>query len=106
MIPEADASLSHRLDEDRLSLLPRETIATDAFTLLSTLRNHRGEELVAATAVLFAAVAERYGKSPHDLYQMGVKVLGLNEPFHDKTNQQIEAMRDYALLRINTRPAI
>lgn len=106
MIPEADASLSHRLDGDKLSMLSRDRIATDAFALLSTLRNHKGEELVAATSVLFAAVAERFGRSPQDLYLFGAKVLGLNEPFHDKANQQVEAMRDYALLRINQKPAI
>ena len=106
MIPEANASLSHRIDGDTLSLLPRDTIAADTLLLLDALRNHKGERLVAATAVLFATVAERFDRSPQDLYLMGQKMLGTSEPFHDKGNQRMETLRDYATLKVNRVPAI
>ncbi|CAE7866145.1 unnamed protein product, partial [Symbiodinium necroappetens] len=88
-------SLSTRLDQDFLNLIPRDVIAAHTQRLLDPLRNERGEHLVAATAVLFATMVERYGGSPEGLYEFGKKVLHHQEDFHKKGNDQLEALRDF-----------
>lgn len=99
-------SLSTRLDQDFLNLIPRDVIASHSQRLIDPLRNERGEHLVAATAVLFAIMVERYGGSPEGLYEFGKRVLHHDEQFHKKGNDQLEALRDFAALRISTNPAI
>lgn len=98
-------SLSSRLDQDRLALLPRDTIAVDTHAVLDRLAHLRPENQVAAVATLFAAICERYSGSPQDLHHFGRRILGADEPFHHKGNVQIEALRDFAHLKINSSPA-
>ena len=99
-------SLSNRLDHDFLTSIPRDVIAKDVQALLDPLGNSRGENILAATAVLFAVMVERYGGSPEGLFQFGKRVLFHDEAFHKKGNDQLEAIRDFAALRVSANPAI
>lgn len=99
-------SLASRLDYDALTSLPRDQIASDAQLLLDPLKGMRGERLVAAGAVAFAVLVERYAGSPEGLYEYGKRVLHQQEQFHKKGNDQLEALRDFAALRISNNPAI
>ena len=98
--------MSNRLDQDFLNLLPRDTIARDTSNLLEPLKNERGERLVAAAAVLFAIMVERYSGSPEGLYEFGKKVLRHDNAFHKKGNDEMESLRDFVSLRANRNPAI
>lgn len=99
-------TLSTRIDQDKLSLISRDQVAYDAHLMLDSLRNLKGERQVAAIATLFAVVIERYSGSPQDLYSFGRKILGADEPFHDKANVQLEALRDFAALNMHSSPRI
>ena len=93
-------SLSTRIDRDALNSLKRDKIAPLTSAILDPIASHSGEELLAASATLFAVMVERYGGSPQDLYEYGRRVLGADEPFHKKGNDQLEALRDFAALRV------
>jgi len=97
---------SRRVDRDALNMLPRDTVATDASRLIDPLKNEKGERLLAATAVAFAIMCERTSMSPQDMWLYGRRVLGADEPFHRQGNTQVEALRDFAGLRINSNPII
>lgn len=98
-------TLSTRLDQDALSLMSRDTVAFDVHGVLDRLSHLRPENQVAAVATLFAAVCERYSGSPQDLHQFGRRVLGADQPFHQKANVQMEALRDFAALKLANDPA-
>lgn len=93
-------SLATRLDVDTLTSLPRDRVASLTQAILDPIQAHKGEELLASSAVLFAIMVERYGGSPQGLYDYGVRILGADEPFHKKGNDQLEALRDFAALRV------
>lgn len=93
-------SLSTRLDVDTLTSLPRDRVAGLTQAILDPIQANRGEEILAASAVLFAIMVERYGGSPQGLYDYGRRILGTDEPFHKKGNDQLEALRDFAALRV------
>lgn len=99
-------SHTSRIDHDIFNMLPRDTIARDASNMLDPLKNHKGERMVAATAVLFALMAERYRGSPEALFEYGKRLLRQPEDFHKKANDEMEALRDFALLRISETPSI
>jgi hypothetical protein len=99
-------TLSSRIDTDVLALMSRDTVAFDAHQLFDALRNHKGEQIVAAVAVAFAVVAERYGGTPEGLHDYGRRILFAENAFHDKANVQLEALRDYASLRMNSNPKV
>lgn len=99
-------TLSTRIDQDFLYSLPRDQIIRDASSLLEPLKNERGEQLVAATAVLFAIMAERYSGSAEGLYEFGKRVLRTREAHHTKGYDETEALRDFAALRISQNPTI
>ena len=92
--------LSTRIDQDRLNLLKRDRIAALTQAVLDPISSHPGEELLAASATLFAVMCERYSASPQDLHEYGRRVLGADEPFHKQGNDQLEALRDFAALRV------
>lgn len=99
-------TLSTRIDQDFLASIPRDRIAFDTQRLLDPMRNDRGENILAAGAVAFAVLVERYGGSPEGLYEYGKRVLHHQEQFHKKGNDQLEALRDFAALRISRNPTI
>jgi hypothetical protein len=99
-------SLSTRIDRDVLNSLPRDRIAGMTQAILDPISSEKGEELLAASATLFAVMVERYESSPQDLYLYGKRVLGAEEDFHKKGNDQLEALRDFAALRVRGEPII
>lgn len=101
---QTHTNLDRRIDNDRLSMAPREVTAADVFEMLDALRNESGERILAASALLFAAVAERYAKSPEELYHQGRKMLTHQDTHHRNSTALIEALRDYCGLQINTNP--
>lgn len=105
-IKEAPGDLSHRLDEDILFSIPRGRAAQFAMDMVHPVQGERGESILAGVAVLFATMATRYNRSPQDLYQYGMRILEANEPFKKLPNAQVEALKDFAKLKVNRRPAI
>jgi len=99
-------SLSTRLDHDHLTSIPRDVIARDASLLLDPLKDLSGERQMAAIAVDFYIATERYGGNPQALYEMGRRVVQDQEQFHKKGNDQLEALRDFAALRMRPNPII
>lgn len=92
--------LSTRIDRDRLHMVSRDDAATVAHALLNGARNDRGEHLSAGTAVLFAVMVERTQMDPQELYRLGRRILHEPSPHHRKGNAQLEALRDFAGLRV------
>lgn len=101
---QAHGTLSRRIDDDRLNMLPREIAAGDVFEMLDGIRNAPGERVLGAAALLFAAVAQRYAKSPEELYHLGRNMLTHQDKHHRNSTAQIEALQDYCGLVINTNP--
>ncbi len=101
---QTHGNLSRRINGDRLNMAHRETTAADVFEMLDGIRNAPGERVLAATALLFAAVSERYAKSPEELHTLGRKMLTHRDKHHRNSTAQIEALRDYCGLTLNTNP--
>jgi hypothetical protein len=101
---QSHTNLARRIDDDRLNMIQREIVASDVFEMLDGVRNESGERLLAAASLLFAAVAERYSKSPEELYHKGRKMLTHKDKHHRNSTAQIEALQDYCGLQINTNP--
>jgi hypothetical protein len=70
-----------------------------AHTALYTMQDERPEEIVVGAAMLFAALAQRTGLDPEEMYRQGIRMLR-PEPGDQRTNEQLEALRDFAGLRI------
>lgn len=99
-------TLSSRIDTTQLHMVSRDRVASLAHALLDGGNHAPGPELAAGVAVLFAVMAERTGLDPEDFYHLGRKILTAPSPHHFKPNVQMEALRDFAGLRVNTQPAI
>lgn len=83
-------------------MVSRDRVASVAHALLHGGQSEKPELVVAATAVLFAVMVERASMSAEDLYWLGRRILDAPSPHHFKPNVQMEALRDFAGLRINT----
>jgi hypothetical protein len=99
-------TLSSRVDATQLHMVSRADAATVAHELLHGGSHHKPELLAAGGAVLFAVIAERSGMDPHDLFLLGNRILHASEPHHFKQNVQMEALRDFAGLRLRNNPII
>lgn len=99
-------TLSSRLDATQLQMVSRDRVAPVAHALLHGANHERPAELAAGVAVLFAAMAERVGMDPQDLFLLGRRILFAADRHHDKPNIQLEALRDFAGLRVRDRPVI
>lgn len=99
-------SLSTRIDRDKFHMIPRDQVAHVAHGLLHGGHNETGEMIAAATAVLFAAIAERTQMDPEELFRVGRKILHSPEAHHRKGNVHLEALRDFAGLRIRNDPIV
>lgn len=86
-------------------MTPRDDAASAAFQALDGLQRFTPEEQLAGAALLFSALRTRCGLDPFDLSQLGDRLLA-PEAFHDKANWQLEALRDYAGLRIAGDPNV
>lgn len=99
-------TLSSRLDPTQLRMVSRDRVASVVHALLHGANHERPPELTAGVAVLFAAVAERSAMDPEELYRLGRRILHAHDPHHDKPNIQLEALRDFAGLRVRNEPII
>lgn len=100
------ATLAHRLDRAALFCASRDDAAYAAHAMLDPVNDRKPVEMVAATALLFATVSERVGMDPEELYSLGRRMLHHHDPHHDKANVQLEALRDFAGLRVRNEPVI
>ena len=98
--------LSSRLDRDVLFMVPRDDAAVVAHELLHGANHQKAELLTAGVAVLFATMAERTGMDPQELFIFGRRILHEPTPHHVKGNVQMEALRDFAGLRVRNSPII
>lgn len=98
--------LSARLDATQLHMVSRDRVANVVHALLHGANHERPAELTAGAAVLFAAMAERNAIDPEELFRLGRRILFAHDPHHDKPNIQLEALRDFAGLRVRDRPVI
>lgn len=99
-------TLSSRLDTTQLQMVSRDRVAAVAHALLHGANHERPPELTAGAAVLFAAMAERVGMDPEELYHLGRRILFAADRHHDKPNVQMEALRDFAGLRVRNEPIV
>ena len=88
-------ALTVRFDKDRLHLVPRNEAAKAAFAMLDKVQDEMPELAIAATALVFATLCQRLRLDPHDIHQLGMKMLR-HDPHNDKANAQIEGMQDLA----------
>lgn len=96
-------TLSTRIDPLVLNSLGRHKIAHLTHAALNPIQNHRPEEQILATSVLFAVMVERFGGDPEELYLKGRKVLFASGDGDLKTDASLESLRDYAALRVKGR---
>jgi len=96
--------LSSRIDRDKLMMMNRDTAAAAAFTLLDPILQMKPEEQLAAVAVAFAAVAERSQMDAAELHAFGLKVLTAPRPHHRNGNALVDALQDYAKLKVRNDP--
>jgi hypothetical protein len=87
------------LDRTRLDTLKRDNVLPIAGRTLHVIQNERPEEMVAATAILFALVCNRVGLSPEEMHHKGMRMMR-DQQHHDKTNKLLQSLRDFAGLRI------
>ncbi|MCC5780562.1 hypothetical protein H7H48_15985 [Nitratireductor sp. B36] len=92
--------LSTRIDRTQLHMVSRDRVAHVAHALLNGANHEKGELLAAGTAVLFAVMSERTGMNAEELYRLGHRILHADTPHHVKSNVQMEALRDFAGLRV------
>lgn len=98
--------LSSRIDRDKLFMMPRDQVAHIAHALLNGGKEQSGEMLAVSTAVLFAVISERTQMDPEELFRVGRKVLFDPQPHHTKGSVHLEALRDFAGLRIRNQPIV
>lgn len=98
--------LSSRIDRTQLHMVSRDVTASMAHSMLFPVNNEKGELVAAGAALLFAVIAERTGMEPEDLFRLGQRILMDPSQHHTKTNASLEALRDFAGLRINVNPTI
>lgn len=99
-------NLSSRIDRDKLLMVSRDRVASTAHSLLNGANHEQPAELTAGTAILFFVIAERAGMEPEELYHLGRKLVTDPSPHHVKPNVQMEALRDFAGLRVRNTPVI
>lgn len=80
---------------DRLHMVDRDASATAAFAMLDKVQGEAPELAYAAIALLFATMSERLSVDPQDGHAFGLRLLQ-HQPYHHKSNVQIEAMVDLA----------
>ncbi|NKW09116.1 hypothetical protein HGG76_02405 [Ochrobactrum tritici] len=98
--------LSTRVDPTQLHMVSRDRVANVAHALLNGANHERAPEILAGVAVLFAVMAERSAVDPEELYHLGRRILFAPAPHHHKPNVQMEALRDFAGLRVRNQSVI
>lgn len=93
-------TLSTRIDNDKLNLLGRERVATQAHLALNGIQKQSPELQLLAVATLFAVFVERSSVRPEDLYLKGKRVLYASGGGDTKTDDSLESLRDFAKLRV------
>lgn len=88
-----------KIDEDQLNSTSRDEAARVAFLALNAIQEERPHKQVVAVALLFAAYCERLNLSAREMHDKAERVLR-SEDFHHKANCQIEALRDFAGIRL------
>lgn len=84
---------------DRLFLVPRDEVAKGAMALLDKNQQEAPEIQMASVAMLFAAWCRRLRVSPHEMHELGLKLVAPQD-FHHKGNIQAEVLRDFAGIRM------
>lgn len=93
------APVARGLDKDRMWMLPRNLAADTAHEALFPIQSKTPEEQLMGVAVLFAALCQRCGVEPDVMHSVGLKVLRAQD-YHKHANASLEALRDFAGLRI------
>lgn len=102
----ASLQASSRLNLDTLSSIPRYTALKLGHEFMEALGQRTGEDLLAATAVAFAVLGERFSGGPEALHDYGRRILNEPAPYDHKGNATRDALRDYAALKVRTDPRI
>lgn len=92
-------------DYHTMTQLPRQSAADSAILALDAVQRLEPEAQMLGVAVLFAAMCHRVGVNPSDMHTMGSRVLRY-EPLHRRANDSIQALQDYAGLRIKGDPNV
>lgn len=87
------------MNHDKLMMIPRDRAAVAAHQALDGIAALPAHEQAAAACVLFAVITKRVGLDPEEAFHLGMKLVR-PEKFHRKGNAQLEALQEYATLRI------
>lgn len=101
-----NTQLSSRIDRDKLNMLSRDRAAECGFLFLDKAGEMKPEEIVMGAAIAFAAVASRYSQSASELHDLGLKLLTAPHPHHKGGNALLDALQDYAKLRVRNDPKL
>jgi len=99
-------SHSTQIDRQQLGMVSRDKAVTLAHALLAGANKERGEDIAAGVAILFAVLAERTNMDPQELYSLGRRLLTTHDQHHVKSNRALDALLDFAGLRVTTNPSI
>jgi hypothetical protein len=83
------------INRDRLLSTPRKNVAEASLEALTQIQTRPGNEQLLGISTLFAAFCGRFQMDPQELHAIGTRILK-HEPHEDKTNIQIEVLRDFA----------
>jgi hypothetical protein len=89
-----------KIDMDQLYSTSRDKAAFVVFSALDAIQEQRSHVQVVAVSLLFCAFCERLGLSARDMHSMAERILR-EEDFHHKANSQLQALREFAGLRLS-----
>lgn len=89
-----------KIDMDQLNSTSRDEAAFVAFAALNAIQEDRPHKQVFAVALLFAAFCERLNLSPREMHTKAEMMLR-EEDFHHKANSQLQALREFAGIRLS-----
>ncbi|WP_111818773.1 hypothetical protein [Agrobacterium sp. CFBP2214] len=100
------SELSTRLDRDKLMMMSRDRAAELGHIILEPLTNSPAAENLAAVAIAFAVLSNRYSMGPEELYHYGMKILTEPTPHHRKGNALLDSLQDWAGMRVRNEAII
>lgn len=92
-----------RIDQDVLNSASRDEAARVTFLALHGIQKEKPHAQVWAAALLFSALCHKLQLSPGEMHSKALRMLA-DEPFHKKANDQLEALKDFAGMRLATQP--
>lgn len=91
---------SRALSLDKMNMLPRNAAANAAHEALFPLQECSPEEIVLGIATLFAAVMDRAGVDPEEMYHKGHRLLASTVEGDAAGNGSVQVLKDFVALKV------